>query len=75
MANKSNGAIGKAYQYLREGILSGELALGSPISEMEISEKLKISRSPIREALRRMEAEGLRYRLSDDHIIWAEGLS
>ena len=62
MANKSNGAIGKAYQYLSEGILSGELALGSPISEMEISIKLKISRSPIREALRRMESEGLVYR-------------
>ncbi|HIZ82688.1 MAG TPA: GntR family transcriptional regulator [Candidatus Mediterraneibacter pullistercoris] len=62
MANKSNGAIGKAYQYLREGILSGDLPLGSPISEMEISAKLQISRSPIREALRRMETEGLVYR-------------
>lgn len=62
MANKSNGAIGKAYRYLREGILSGELPLGSPISEMEISTKLEISRSPIREALRRMESEGLVYR-------------
>ncbi len=62
MANKSNGAIGKAYQYLRDSILSGELALGAPISEMEISARLQISRSPIREALRRMETEGLVYR-------------
>ncbi len=62
MANKSNGAIDKAYQYLYGGILSGELPLGSPISEMEISAALKISRSPIREALRRMETEGLVHR-------------
>lgn len=62
MANKSNGAIDKAYQYLYGGILSGELPLGSPISEMEISAALKISRSPIREALRRMESEGLVHR-------------
>lgn len=59
MANKSNGAVDKAYQYLYGGILSGEFPLGSPISEMEISTTLKISRSPIREALRRMETEGL----------------
>lgn len=62
MANKSNGAIDKAYQYLYEGILSGEFPLGSPISEMEISATLEISRSPIREALRRMETEGLVFR-------------
>lgn len=62
MANKSNGAIDKAYRYLYEGILSGELPLGSPISEMEISATLEISRSPIREALRRMETEGLVFR-------------
>lgn len=55
----AGGAAERAYHYLYEQILSGKLALGAPVSEVEISEALKISRSPVREALKRMEAQGL----------------
>ncbi|RKL63463.1 GntR family transcriptional regulator [Thermoanaerobacteraceae bacterium SP2] len=54
-----HGTVGKAYDYIYKGILSGEFPLGSPILEGEIAEALGVSRSPIREALKRMEAEGL----------------
>ena len=48
-----------AYDYLKNAILSNELLCGSPIREMDIAKKLKMSRTPIREALRELESEGL----------------
>jgi len=48
-----------AYQYLRDAILNGQLAFGAAIRQEDIGARLGISRLPIREALRRLEAEGL----------------
>lgn len=48
-----------AYNYIREEILSNRLHPNAPILELAISDCLKISRSPIREALRALESEGL----------------
>lgn len=47
------------YDVLRDDILSLTLAPGSPIDEIQLSERLKMSRTPIREALVRLAAEGL----------------
>ncbi|WP_200803789.1 GntR family transcriptional regulator [Pseudonocardia thermophila] len=44
---------------LREMILRGELAPGSRLGEVELAERLGVSRTPIREALGRLAAEGL----------------
>ncbi|MEQ6903265.1 GntR family transcriptional regulator [Nocardioides sp. YIM 152588] len=44
---------------LRRLILSGEVAPGERLSELAISERLGVSRLPVREAFRRLEAEGL----------------
>jgi DNA-binding GntR family transcriptional regulator len=44
---------------LREDILSGDLPPGSRITEAFIMEYTGVSRTPVREALRRLEAEGL----------------
>lgn len=44
---------------LRKAILSGELAAGSLLRQDEIAERFGISRIPVREALRLLEAEGL----------------
>lgn len=49
----------EAYLYLRDAILSNQLHEDAPISELAISEQLKMSRTPIREALRELESEGL----------------
>ena len=44
---------------LREMILAGELTAGSRITELAMVDKLKVSRTPIRAALIRLEQEGL----------------
>lgn len=44
---------------LRRLILSGEVEPGERLSELSISERLGVSRIPVREAFRRLEAEGL----------------
>ncbi|KIC52558.1 MULTISPECIES: GntR family transcriptional regulator [unclassified Leisingera] len=44
---------------LRERILSGELAEGETIRQEALAEEYAVSRMPIREALKRLDAEGL----------------
>lgn len=44
---------------LRESIVEGELTPGTRLSEAEISRRLGVSRTPIREALSALRAEGL----------------
>lgn len=44
---------------IRDSILSGFLKPGERIREKELSEKLGVSRGPIREAIRQLEQEGL----------------
>lgn len=48
----------KVYQYLKNAILNGELKAGERIVERDLAEKLNISRTPIREALFRLESQG-----------------
>lgn len=48
-----------AYDHLRTAILTGELPDGAPLPQEEIAAKLAISRLPVREALRRLDSEGL----------------
>jgi len=52
-------AVSRAYEYLRSGILSGELPAGSRLREIELAERAGVSRTPVREAIRRLGAEGL----------------
>jgi DNA-binding GntR family transcriptional regulator len=50
---------GMAYAEIRRRILDAELPPGSALSEYQVSAQLKISRTPVREALRQLEREGL----------------
>lgn len=47
-----------AYRYLKELILEGEYKPGDRLIERELAAKLNISRTPIREALFRLESQG-----------------
>ena len=49
----------RATDVLRAAIVSGRLVPGDRLKEAELSEKLGISRAPVREALRQLEHEGL----------------
>ncbi len=47
------------FQTLRKAILSGELEPGERLMEIQLAEKLGVSRTPVREAIRKLELEGL----------------
>ncbi|MHC1749491.1 MAG: GntR family transcriptional regulator [Cellulosilyticaceae bacterium] len=47
------------FQTLRKAILTGELEPGARLMETQLGEKLGVSRTPIREAIRKLELEGL----------------
>lgn len=49
----------KVYDILKQLIIDGEIAPGERIIETEYSNKFQISRTPIREAIRMLELEGL----------------
>jgi DNA-binding GntR family transcriptional regulator len=47
------------YERLRKAILSGDLPQGEHFKDTDLAAKFDVSRMPVREALRRLEAEGL----------------
>ena len=47
------------FQTLRNAILKGELKPGERLMEIQLAGKLGVSRTPVREALRKLELEGL----------------
>ena len=47
------------FNTLRQAILHGELKPGERLMEIHLAEKLGVSRTPIREAIRKLELEGL----------------
>ena len=46
-------------KYLRESIISGQFAEDEPIRQDDIARVFNVSKIPVREALKRLEAEGL----------------
>ena len=47
------------FQTLRNAILKGELKPGERLMEIQLAQKLGVSRTPVREALRKLDLEGL----------------
>jgi DNA-binding GntR family transcriptional regulator len=58
-AQGRRGAAGAAYAWLRREVLSARLLPGQTLSENEIAAQLGVSRTPVREAIIRLESEGL----------------
>ncbi|MCM3759248.1 GntR family transcriptional regulator [Alkalihalobacillus oceani] len=56
---KQTSAYQLAYERLRDYILNGELPRGEKVTEEKWAERLGVSRTPIREAIRKLEQEGL----------------
>jgi DNA-binding GntR family transcriptional regulator len=56
---KIKSSSDQAATLLRRAIISGDIKPGEKLREMEISEAMGVSRSPIREAFRVLESEGL----------------
>ena len=49
----------KVYDILKEMIIDGKISPGERIIETDYCEKFQISRTPLREAIRMLELEGL----------------
>lgn len=47
------------FQTLRQAIITGEFAPGERLMEIALAERLGVSRTPVREAIRKLELEGL----------------
>ncbi|MGN1095566.1 MAG: GntR family transcriptional regulator, partial [Eubacteriales bacterium] len=59
---QENGASSleeKVYRTLEDQILSRKLCAGESVTELKLSSELGVSRTPVREALQRLDREGL----------------
>lgn len=52
-------AVERAYSAVRQAILDGRFAAGTRVTEHEAAALAGVSRTPVREALRRLQSEGL----------------
>lgn len=59
MVSKKMNAQHLAYEYIRERILDGTYKGGMKIIEERLASEIGVSRTPIREAIKRLEQEGL----------------
>lgn len=60
------------HRELRRGILRGSIPAGTRMVETQLSSRLAVSRTPVREAISRLESEGLVLRQVNGGVIVAE---
>lgn len=63
--NQNGGLVGAAYEFVLAMIVNRELPSGTVIQERKLAGSLGVSRTPMREALGRLEGEGWLVRLTD----------
>jgi DNA-binding GntR family transcriptional regulator len=59
MEQKQANAADQAYAYVRERVMCGEFAAGTRLTEWQIADALGTSRTPVREAMRRLVGDGI----------------
>ena len=57
--SKTNSASKIIFSALRKAIIEGDIAVGTPLRQDEIARSFQTSRIPVREALSRLEEQGL----------------
>ena len=68
-ANKRGNYAEEALESLREDIVTGRLRPNERLVESAIARKMKVSRTPVREALKQLELQGYLSRLSGGGLI------
>jgi DNA-binding GntR family transcriptional regulator len=59
-SSRAGGGLAEhAYQAIRTAIQEGQLEAGQRVLELELCSWLKVSRTPIREAMRRLQSDGM----------------
>lgn len=56
---RADSVVDLAYERIRTMVVDGEIPPGARLGQVELAEQLGISRTPVREALRRLTGEGL----------------
>lgn len=64
--------VDQAYQALQDALADGTIRPGTRLYEVQLAEQLGVSRTPVREALQRLEAVGLARRLPGRGLVVAE---
>jgi DNA-binding GntR family transcriptional regulator len=65
-----HASLGDAlYISLRRAIVTGSISPGTPVKEMDISRETKVSRTPVREAVRKLESERLLLRMPGRKLV------
>ncbi|TVP63357.1 MAG: FCD domain-containing protein [Leptolyngbya sp. LCM1.Bin17] len=59
LASHSGSLYEQTYRVLRSAILSGDIAADERLIETQLAERLQVSRTPVREAIRRLQQESL----------------
>lgn len=62
---------GSPYELLKQAIVDGEFGPGAPLVEASLAERLSVSRTPVREALSRLEQDGLAERTASGLVVRA----
>jgi len=68
MSGKRVNLSEKVYGFIIEDIFTGKLELGTKISEEQLSQLYKVSRTPIREAVRKLSVQGIIHCKPRSHI-------
>jgi DNA-binding GntR family transcriptional regulator len=58
-ANNGSRGRARAYEEIRQAIVEGRYSAGQRLVEKNLAEEFQVSRTPVREALRALESEGL----------------
>ncbi len=61
-----------AYEHIQQKLLDESLQAGTRISETKLAQELGISRTPVREAIRRLQSEGLLYQVPSSGTFLAQ---
>lgn len=57
------------YRQLRTELVDGAIPAGSRVLEVELADRLAVSRTPVREALRRLESDGFVQRVGPNRLV------
>ena len=69
--NKPNSRNGASYQSVLSMILRGQMGGGTIIEERRLTQEFGVSRTPLRQALARLEGEGFLYRQAGKLVVKA----
>jgi DNA-binding GntR family transcriptional regulator len=57
------------YEQLRTQLIAGEIVPGTRLYEVDLAERMHVSRTPVREALRRLESDGYAQRVRGGGLV------